>query len=72
MVHILCSIVKAEAVKKASGPDLDDEYVIETSYKFQIWPFLSLTPDLQLLLNPANNPEEGCVWVFGLRAILTL
>ncbi len=62
----------AKPAKKASGPDLDDEYVIETSYKFQIWPFLSLTPDLQLLLNPANNPEESSVWVFGLRAILIL
>ena len=57
---------------KPSGEDLDDEYVIETSYKFQVWPFLSLTPDLQLLLSPANNPDESSVWVFGLRAILNL
>jgi len=62
----------AKPAKKVSGIDLDDEYVIETSYKFQIWPFLSLTPDLQLLLNPANNPDESSVWIFGLRAILTL
>ena len=57
---------------KNTGLDRDDEYVIETSYKVQIWPFLSLTPDLQLLLNPANHPDESSVWVAGLRAILTL
>jgi len=62
----------AKPVKKTSGPDIDDEYMIETSYQFQIWPFLSITPDLQLLLNPANNPDENSVWVFGLRAILAL
>jgi porin len=57
---------------KNSGLDRDDEYVIETSYKVQIWPFMSLTPDLQLLLNPANHPDESSVWIAGLRAILTL
>jgi len=62
----------AKPSKKVSGPDLDDEYVIETSYKFRIWPFLFLTPDLQLLLNPANKPDQSSRWVFGLRAILAL
>ena len=57
---------------KPTGEGLGDEYVIETSYKFQLWPFLSLTPDLQFLMNPANNPDESSVWVFGLRAILNL
>lgn len=65
-------VYQETAAGSEPGPGLDDEYVFETSYKVQIWPFLSLTPDLQLLLNPAKNPAESSVWVFGLRAILTL
>ena len=62
----------AEPSEKTYGPGLKDEYVFETSYKFQLWPNASLTPDVQLLLDPANNPAESSVWVFGLRAILTM
>ena len=62
----------AKPSEKTFGTGLKDEYVFETSYKFQVWPFLSLTPDLQLLLDPAKNPAESSVWLFGLRAILTL
>ena len=49
-----------------------DEYVIETSYRFQLSQNFSLTPDLQLLIDPANNPAENRVWVLGLRAFLTM
>ena len=55
-----------------SGPGLDDEKVIESSYKFQLSKNFSLTPDLQVIFNPANNPTESSIWVFGLRVILTL
>lgn len=54
------------------GPGLDDETVIEASYRFQVYKNLSLTPDVQVIFNPANNPSESSLWVFGLRAILTL
>ena len=54
------------------GPGLDDETVVESSYKFQLSKNFSLTPDVQVIFNPANNPGENSVWVFGLRAILTL
>ena len=58
--------------EKTHGPGLDDEFVIETSYKFQLARNLSLTPDIQLLFNPANNPAESRVWVVGLRMIVVL
>ena len=29
-------------------------------------------PDLQLVRNPANNPNKSSVWVFGMRLIMTL
>jgi porin len=62
----------AKPSEKTFGPDLKDEYVFETSYKFQLWRSFSLTPDVQLLLDPANNPAESRVWVFGLRAFLSI
>lgn len=54
------------------GTGLDNETLIETSYKFQLSKNFSLTPDVQLIFNPANNPSESSIWVFGLRMILTL
>lgn len=49
-----------------------DEYVIETSYKFQVFKHFSLLPDLQYVIHPANNPTEDRVWVAGLRAFLAI
>jgi porin len=54
------------------GPGLDNETVFESSYKFQLSKNFSLTPDVQIVFNPADNPTESSVWVFGLRTILTL
>jgi porin len=62
----------AKPSEETFGPGLDDETVIETSYKFQIAKNFSLLPDLQIVFNPANNPGESSVWVIGIRAILTL
>jgi porin len=53
-------------------PGLDDEFLIETSYEFQLSRNFSLTPNLQFVVNPAGNPEENSIWIFGIRAILTL
>jgi len=62
----------AQPVRRNDGTRPDDELVIETSYVFQLARNFSLMPDLQLLIDPANNPGESEVWVFSLRAILTL
>jgi len=59
-----------EPTSKA-GQNTRDEYVIETSYKFQLLKSFSLLPDVQLLIDPANNPDKDGVWVVGLRGILT-
>lgn len=61
----------AEPIPKA-GQSARDEYVVETSYKFQLLKSFSLLPDVQLVLDPANNPDKDSVWVVGLRGILTL
>jgi len=49
------------------GPGLDDQYTAEVYYRFQLLKVLSITPDVQVLLNPALNPDEDVIFVFGLR-----
>jgi porin len=61
----------AEPTAKA-GQSLRDETVIETSYKLQLLKSFSLLPDVQLIMDPANNPDKDSVWLVGLRGILTL
>lgn len=51
--------------------DVDDEYVIETSYNLQLTRNFALLPDIQWVKDPVNNPDEDRVWVGSLRAILT-
>ncbi len=50
---------------------LHDEYVVEGSWLWKVSPNLSLLTDVQLMLDPANNPAKDAVGVFGLRGILT-
>lgn len=54
------------------GTGLRDEWLIETSYKFQLSKNFSVTPDVQVLFNPANNPDKNVIWIAGLRAIFTM
>jgi len=61
------------SVNWGDPPDnaLPEQTTIEAFWNIQIAQNLALTPDVQLLLDPALNPEESSVWVFGLRARLT-
>ena len=54
------------------GPGLPDQYTMELFYRWQLGQQLAITPDLQLLIDPANNPDPSQIWVFGLRARLAL
>jgi porin len=49
------------------GPGLDDEWAVEISYRLQLSPNFTLMPDLQLVIDPARNPDADRVLVFGLR-----
>ena len=60
-----------EPSEKTNGAKLNDEYVLETSYKLQLSKNFSFTPDLQVVINPAKTPNESSIWVFGLRGIFT-
>jgi porin len=55
-----------------SPADGDDQYTTEVFYRLQLTPNFAITPDIQLFVDPAQNPDEDALWVFGLRARLTL
>ncbi|WP_458775868.1 carbohydrate porin [Desulforhopalus sp. 52FAK] len=54
------------------GPGIDNQYTAEIYYQFQVMKVLTVTPDVQLIFDPALNPSESSIWVFGLRARLAL
>ena len=51
---------------------LDDQYTAELFYRFQIAQNLAITPHVQLIVDPALNPDEDYIWIGGLRMRLTL
>jgi porin len=57
----------AASWEKPSNRTLGDQYVLETFYRFYITPHTHLTPDIQVVINPANAPGKDAVTVFGLR-----
>jgi porin len=56
--------------KSTWGPGLDDQHTLEVFYRIQLWKELAITPDIQYIKNPALNPEDDTLWVFGLRVRL--
>ena len=51
-------------------PGLRDQTSVELYYRIQLFKELSITPDVQYIKNPALDPTEDSLWVFGLRARL--
>lgn len=51
---------------------LPDQVTFELFYRFQLSTRLALTPDIQYLIDPAENSESSSIWVFGMRARLAL
>jgi porin len=54
------------------GANLGDQYALEAFYRLQLSDETALTSDVQLLLDPALNPAEDSIWVFGLRVRIAL
>ena len=54
------------------APGLDDQYTAEVFYRWNVSREIALTPDLQYVKNPALNPDQDSIWVFGLRARFAL
>ena len=54
------------------GKGLDDQYTAEIYYRLKVFKVMAITPDEQLIIDPALNPQESSIWVFGLQARLPL
>ncbi len=50
-----------------SNRSLPDQYVLEAFYRVQVFPYLQVTPDLQVIFNPSQNPDKSTIMVLGLR-----
>ncbi len=46
---------------------LKDQYVLEAFYRFHVTPLTHLSPDIQVILDPAKNPTEDVVTVGSVR-----
>ncbi len=49
-----------------------DQYTAEIFYRFTVSPSLAITPSVQLIANPALNPDEDSLAIFGLRGGIAL
>ena len=59
-----------EPMESTWGPELKDQKTLEVFYRIQLFKELAITPDLQYIQDPALNPTEDSLWVFGLRVRL--
>lgn len=51
------------------APDNDrDQYTMEAFYRYGVTDFLQITPSIQYVINPVNDPLTNDIWVFGGRA----
>jgi porin len=54
------------------APGLDDQITMEVFYRAQVSSRFAITPDVQYLINPALNPDESSIFVWGLRGRISL
>jgi porin len=66
----LCGFAAAWNEPAING--LPDQTTLEAFYRYQFSDNVAITADAQLLLNPALNPDEDQIVVFGLRARIDL
>ena len=50
------------------GPGLDDQMAIEVFYRVPVGNRFAVTADVQLIKDPALNPDESTIWMFNARA----
>ncbi len=55
------------AISEPSDDARNTETLFEIYWRFRLNPFVSLTPDLQVILDPADNPVDSTAVVAGLR-----
>jgi porin len=57
----------AVSLQKPRVSGLDDQTTIETYLRWQVTPSLALSPNIQVLRNPAFNPKRSTIILGGLR-----
>ena len=57
--------------RETFGANTRDQYTVEAYFRLQLADLLAITPNIQLIKDPATNREEDFLWVAGLRARLT-
>lgn len=55
-----------------SDEALREQYTTELFYRFQYTQNFAITPSVQWLVDPALNPNEDNIWIFGLRVRMNL
>ncbi|MEC7839381.1 MAG: carbohydrate porin [Chlamydiota bacterium] len=50
-----------------SNGTLREQFSIETYYRLQLTHHIQITPDIQIYINPSNNPGENVIGVFSIR-----
>jgi porin len=61
---------KGQPNEDTFGESLRDQYSTELFCRFQVAENFQLTPDVQLVINPARNPTADQSWIFGIRGRL--
>jgi hypothetical protein len=54
-----------------SDKSLHDQYTMETFYRFQVKKHIQITPGIQLIVDPSNDPDSDVKAVFQIRARIT-
>jgi len=54
------------------GQGFQDETLVEFFYRFAILPWIHISPDLQIVYHPANDPKRTTVFVPGIRLNVSL
>lgn len=50
------------------GEGLSDQWTLEVFQSWQVTKRIKVIPSVQVLQNPASNPDEATILVVGLRA----
>ncbi|MCP4884955.1 MAG: carbohydrate porin [Flavobacteriales bacterium] len=51
---------------------LDNQFTAELFYRLQISKHFVVAPDIQYLINPALNPDESSIFIWGIRGRINL
>jgi len=54
------------------GASYDAQHTFEVFYRIQLLSRMAVTPDLQLIINPALNNQQNSIFIYGIRGRIAL